>query len=93
MDLFTVFAILITLTAVFSFLNVIYIKLPSTVGVMLASLIATYANPLKFNRFARAVIGPAYPDGKSELRTQLGRNIAAFVKQGQNNPLRHLYPG
>ena len=41
MDLFTVFAILITLTAVFSFLNVIYIKLPSTVGVMLASLISS----------------------------------------------------
>ena len=41
MDLFTVFAILITLTAVFSFLNVIYIKLPSTMGVMLASLISS----------------------------------------------------
>lgn len=41
MDLFTVFAILITLTAVFSFLNLLYIKLPSTVGVMLASLISS----------------------------------------------------
>ncbi len=41
MDLFNVFAILITLTAVFSFLNVVYIKLPSTVGVMLASLISS----------------------------------------------------
>lgn len=41
MDLFTVFAILISLTAVFSFLNVVYIKLPSTVGVMLASLISS----------------------------------------------------
>jgi len=41
MDLFTVFAILITLTAVFSFLNIIYIKLPSTVGVMLASLVSS----------------------------------------------------
>ena len=41
MSLFTVFAILITLTAIFSFINVIYIKLPSTVGVMLASLISS----------------------------------------------------
>lgn len=41
MDLFTVFAILITLTAVFSFLNLVYIKLPSTVGIMLASLISS----------------------------------------------------
>ena len=41
MDVFTVFAILITLTAVFSYLNVIYIKLPSTMGVMLASLVAS----------------------------------------------------
>ncbi len=41
MDLFNVFAILITLTAVFSFINVVYIKLPSTVGVMLASLISS----------------------------------------------------
>lgn len=41
MDLFTVFAILITFTAVFSFINLVYIKLPSTVGVMLASLFSS----------------------------------------------------
>jgi len=41
MTLFTVFAVLITLTAIFSFLNVVYIKLPSTVGVLLASLISS----------------------------------------------------
>ncbi len=41
MSLFTVFAIVITLTAVFSFINEVYIKLPSTIGIMLASLISS----------------------------------------------------
>lgn len=38
MSLFTIFAILITLTAVFSFINETYIRLPTTIGVMVASL-------------------------------------------------------
>ncbi|MGH7890693.1 MAG: cation:proton antiporter [Thermodesulfobacteriota bacterium] len=38
MNLFVVFTILITLTAVFSFVNEAFIKLPTTIGVMLASL-------------------------------------------------------
>lgn len=38
MSLFTIFAILITLTAVFSFINERYIRLPTTIGVMVASL-------------------------------------------------------
>jgi Na+:H+ antiporter len=38
MSPFTVFAILITLTAVFSVINERYIKLPTTIGVMVASL-------------------------------------------------------
>jgi len=38
MSLFTVFAILITLTAVFSFVNEAFVKLPTTIGVMVASL-------------------------------------------------------
>lgn len=41
MSLFTVFAIVITLTAVFSYLNEVYIKLPGTIGIMLASLISS----------------------------------------------------
>ncbi len=41
MSLFTVFAIVITLTAIFSFVNEVYIKLPSTIGIMLASLISS----------------------------------------------------
>jgi CPA1 family monovalent cation:H+ antiporter len=38
MDLFAVFTILITLTALFSFVNEAFVKLPTTIGVMLASL-------------------------------------------------------
>jgi len=59
---------------------------------LVASMIATYANPWKFERFARRVIGPRYPDGKSALRGELWDTIKAFATQGQNSPLRHLYP-
>ena len=41
MDLFAVFTILMTLTAVFSFLNEVFLKLPTTIGIMLASLAAS----------------------------------------------------
>ncbi len=41
MSLFTVFAIVITLTAVFSYVNQVYVKLPATIGIMLASLISS----------------------------------------------------
>jgi Na+:H+ antiporter len=41
MSLFTVFAIVITLTAIFSYLNEVYLKLPGTIGIMLASLLSS----------------------------------------------------
>lgn len=41
MSLFTVFAIIITLTAFFSYINEIYIKLPATIGIMVASLVSS----------------------------------------------------
>ena len=59
---------------------------------LVASMGATLVNPAKFNRFARKVIGQRYPDGKWRLRLELAETIKAFVTQGQNNPLRHLYP-
>ena len=40
------------------------------VPTMVSSMIATLANPLKFNRFARKVLGDRYPTGKWELRKQ-----------------------
>jgi cytochrome c5 len=57
-----------------------------------ASLIATYFNPPKFNRFARQVIGERYPAGKRALRRALWASITGLASEGQNNPLRHLYP-
>jgi len=59
---------------------------------LVASMVATWANPWKFERFARRVIGPRYPQGKSALRDELWTTIKAFATQGQNSPLRHLYP-
>ena len=59
---------------------------------LVASMLSTWANPWKFNRFARNVIGPRYPEGKSGLHGELWDTIRAFATQGQNSPLRHLYP-
>jgi cytochrome c5 len=59
---------------------------------LVASLAATLVNPAKFDRFARKVIGPRYPQGKWALRADLAETIADFATQGQNSPLRHLYP-
>ncbi|MEO7431169.1 MAG: cytochrome c, partial [Dokdonella sp.] len=59
---------------------------------LVASMIATWVDPWKFDRFARNVIGARYPDGKSALRGELWDTIKAFATQGQNSPLRHLYP-
>lgn len=59
---------------------------------LVASMISTWVNPAKFDRFARKVIGARYPEGKSALRGELWDTIKAFATQGQNNPLRHLYP-
>jgi cytochrome c5 len=59
---------------------------------LVASMAATLVNPVKFDRFAKKVIGPRYPQGKWALREDLAETIAAFATQGQNSPLRHLYP-
>jgi cytochrome c5 len=59
---------------------------------LVASMAATLINPAKFDRFARKVIGLRYPDGKDALRADLAGTIEAFATQGQNSPLRHLYP-
>ena len=59
---------------------------------LVASLIATWSNPVKFSRFARRVIGARYPEGRWALHGALRRTIVALATQGQNDPLRHLYP-
>ena len=59
---------------------------------LIASLAETYLNPGKFTRFARKVLGENYPQGRSELHSELGENIVAFASLGQDNPIRQLYP-
>jgi mono/diheme cytochrome c family protein len=59
---------------------------------LVASMLSTWANPWKFDRFAQKVIGPRYPEGKSALHGELWDTIKAFATQGQNDPFRHLYP-
>src|SRR5208282_2482141 len=59
---------------------------------LMASLTATYFNPFKFLRFARAVLGPAYPHGKWKLHHDLGTVIGELLRQAWNDKSRHLYP-
>ncbi len=58
---------------------------------LVASMIATWSDPWKFDRFAKKVIGARYPQGKSQLHSDLWETIKAFATQGQNSPFRHLY--
>ena len=57
---------------------------------MLASFIATVGNPVKFDRFARRVLGETYPEGKGALRSQLLDVIRTFGGIAWNE--RALYP-
>ena len=59
---------------------------------LLGSLTATYLNPFKFVRFARLVLGPAYPQSRWELHQQLGTVIGELLHQAVNDKSRHLYP-
>jgi len=59
---------------------------------LLSSLISTSAAPWKFDRFARKVLGPGYPQGKAELAASLRGTIRDILAAQQNNPLRGLYP-
>lgn len=61
--------------------------------VLLGSIASTYANPFKFNRFARKVLGEAhYPEGKSRLRSELGQLLSALVSEFANDKVRGNYP-
>jgi mono/diheme cytochrome c family protein len=61
---------------------------------LLASLTSTYLDPFKFNRFARRVLGPDYPNGYWRLHGDLRSQIWIFLKQAANDnqPLHPLYP-
>jgi len=60
---------------------------------LLASMAATYLNPLKFNDFARRVLGDEhYASGKSALRSEFRKVMWAFFQQAYIDSSRHLYP-
>jgi hypothetical protein len=59
---------------------------------LLGSLMATYLNPFKFARFARPVLGPAYPQSRWKLHHDLGIVIGELLQQSWNDTHRQLYP-
>ncbi|MFZ1918420.1 MAG: di-heme-cytochrome C peroxidase [Terriglobales bacterium] len=59
---------------------------------LMGSLMSTYLNPLKFNRFARRVLGPAYPQGRWKLHGDVRQVIGELMQQAFTDKSRHLYP-
>ncbi|UTA48164.1 cytochrome c [Simiduia sp. 21SJ11W-1] len=57
---------------------------------LITALLETWANPVKFDRFADKVLADGGDRGA--LKTQLGHSLKAFLGIKQNNPLKHLYP-
>lgn len=59
---------------------------------LISSLLETWLNPVKFNRFADRVLKDSPDASRSTLHSELGQTTKAFLSIKQNNPLRHLYP-
>jgi mono/diheme cytochrome c family protein len=57
---------------------------------MITSLLSTATNPIKFNRFARKVLGDGYPNGRRELHREMREVLGTFMAIGWNE--RKLYP-
>jgi hypothetical protein len=75
--------------------------LPSTVPTLrggsfgqalVASLVSTYYNPWKFERFARNVLGSDYDSGHQALRKDFKDSLDTFLKVAWNDTHRGLYP-
>ena len=62
--------------------------LPELIG----SLTETYLNPLKYNRFARKVLGEQYPRGYFNLHGQVRRVLGDLLGQAVNDLRKGLYP-
>ena len=62
------------------------------VPTMIAAMVSTATNPLKFNRFARKVLGDGYPEGRWELHRQLRSVIGTFAGIGFTEKWHSLYP-
>jgi hypothetical protein len=60
--------------------------------VLVGSMASTLANPFKFNRFARNVLGDAYDAGKGTLRTEFTAVFRDLARQALSDQRGHLYP-
>jgi len=68
-------------------------KIGHFVPTMIAAMISTYANPFKFDRFAKNVLKNDYNShSKSALNHRFGHVIMNFLKQGYNDVNKGLYP-
>ena len=56
------------------------------------SLAFTYYNPLKFRRFAKAVLGEEYPEGRDQLRHDVKVVLDRLLGTAFNDWHRGLYP-
>jgi mono/diheme cytochrome c family protein len=59
---------------------------------LMLALQATLADPFKFDRFARNVLGVSYPDEKPALRADLGAVIDAFAVEAYHGVEKGLWP-
>jgi len=48
---------------------------------LIQAMVTTYVNPLKFDRFAQAVLGTRYPYDKSKLHDELGKSLRGFITE------------
>lgn len=62
------------------------------VPTLVLALQATYSNPFKFDRFAKNVLGLRYPEGKQQLRIELGKSIDGFAIEGYQIIKDGLFP-
>jgi len=59
---------------------------------LLATLLNTASSPLKFDRFARKVLGAGYPRGWFALHKALRSTVTSIGMAGQNLPWKNYYP-
>ncbi|MGF6090768.1 di-heme-cytochrome C peroxidase [Pseudomonas sp. 18173] len=59
---------------------------------LVASLVSTYYNPWKFERFARNVLGQDYDARHQQLRKEFKSSLDTFLKVAWNDTHRGLYP-
>jgi hypothetical protein len=60
--------------------------------VLLGSMTSTMLNPIKFNRFARNVLGDAYDTGKGRLRREFVSVLMTLLQQARSDATHKLYP-